>query len=87
MSFLNKAMVIIAVVFLSGCINPTRPDSPTIPASMTSPCEPLEQLDGLTGKDLTNNITHNAAIHYRCVDKYNALREAVSSKKDDPPKK
>lgn len=82
MSFLNKLVMILLALFLSGCINPVRPDSPKILASMTSPCEPLEQLDGLTGKDLTTNIVNNAAIHYRCVDKYNALREAVQ-----PPKK
>ena len=87
MSFLNKLVAIIALVCLSGCTNPTKPDAQTIPASMRSPCEPLEQLSGTTGKDLTNNIVNNAAIHHRCVDKYNALREAVSSKKDDPPKK
>ena len=69
------------LLFLTGCINPVKPDAPTIPASMTSPCEPLEQLSGTTGKDLTNNIVNNAAIHYRCVDKYNALREAVQPSK------
>jgi hypothetical protein len=81
MKRLNKLMAMSLLLFLFGCSTAPVKPSATLPSSMTSPCEPLEELQGMTGKDLTNNITHNAAIYWRCVDKYNALREAVSEKK------
>lgn len=77
MKFLNS---VIAVLILSGCCTKQPYVHPDIPASLTSPCEPLETIQGLTGKDVLINVTTNAAIHYRCVDKYNALVDAVSSK-------
>lgn len=52
-----------------------------IPANLTSPCEELEQLEGLTGKDLLVNITRNSAIYYRCRDKYDSLVEATKKNK------
>lgn len=82
-NLLNK-LVIASLVCLcfSGCatVKALIPNA-EIPASLTQECRPLEQLAGMTGKDLITNITNNAAIYYECADSKHALNEAVKPKK------
>ena len=80
MNFLNKMLVIVSALALTACASTQPLSKVELSASLTTPCEPLELLQGTTGKDLTNNIVDNAAIHFRCVDKYNALIEATKNK-------
>lgn len=74
MKLLNSVLLI---VLLSGCATQTLAPKANIPASLIQPCEPLEELSGMTGKDLLTNITNNSAVYWRCFDKHNALIEAV----------
>lgn len=65
---------------LFGCAsNVVIPDA-KIPASLLVRCGQLEELQGLTGKDLLTNITNNAAIYHRCSDTHDALIEAAKPK-------
>lgn len=69
------------VFILSGCASNLPRANTEVPASLLVACQPLEQLQGLTGKDLITNITNNAAIYHRCSDVHDALIDAVKIKK------
>lgn len=78
MKHLSKLFLVCLI--LTGCATKQPISNAEIPASLLVPCEQLEQLQGMTGKDLTENITHNAAIYHKCSDNHNALIEAVKPK-------
>lgn len=71
---------IVVAMLVSACASNVVVPNTEIPASLLVRCEPLEQLQGLTGKDLLSNITSNAAIYHRCDDNHNALIDAVKPK-------
>ena len=48
---------------------------------MMQPCQPLEQLEGMTGADVLRNITNNAAIYWECKDSKDALIKAIQESK------
>jgi hypothetical protein len=53
------------------------PSGAPIPASLLQPCQPLNELDGVTGADVLKNITDNAALYHSCADGKAALIRAV----------
>lgn len=79
---LNKLFIaLLMLISLSACTTqPIIPDV-QIPAALVQDCRPLEQLTGMTGKDLITNITDNAAIYFECADAKHALNQAVQAKK------
>lgn len=80
MNFLNKVVIVALLITLTGCATDKAIPNAEIPANLLVKCEPLEQLAGMTGKDLLTNITSNAAIYHRCDDNHNALIDAVKPK-------
>jgi len=79
MNSLSKVFLVLCIA-LTGCANSLPKPNVEIPANLLVKCEPLEQLAGMTGKDLLTNITGNAAIYHRCDDNHNALIDAVKPK-------
>jgi hypothetical protein len=80
MKRLNKIVAVLLLISVGGCASNKPIPNAKIPASLLVQCEPLEQLQGLTGKDMLTNITSNAAIYHRCDDSHKALIDAVKDK-------
>lgn len=80
MKHLNRFLLAVMLIALTACATKQPIPNAEIPAALRVPCEQLEELRGLTGKDLTENITHNAAVYHRCSDSHQALIEAVKPK-------
>lgn len=71
---------ITSLMLLSGCQSLSVPDKEPVPLALLQPCEPLKELEGITGADMIRNITTNSAIYHSCADSKKALIEAVKDK-------
>lgn len=73
---MNKILILCIMTALMGCT--TTPQAKVkVPASLTQKCQPLYEVEGITGKDLLKNITMNAEVYHRCSDMHDALIKAV----------
>ncbi len=68
---------VMIVVLLTGCATPISKVG--IPPNLMQPCTHLNKLDGLTGKQLIQNIVSNAELYHNCADGKAALIEAIKS--------
>lgn len=74
---LRGTCIATSALMMTACSSLTPPSKAPIPASLLQPCQPLNELDGVTGADVLKNITDNAAIYHACADGKAALIRAV----------
>jgi len=72
---IKNIIVLFLVVSLYGCNNGGVRENVIfdLPASLTTPCAPLNKLNSDTMEALVENIVENSGIYYNCYDKHQAI--------------